>query len=257
VRRLVAALACRAGGSRLYGKPLQNLDVKAGVSILEHQVDLLRSIPSIGETVLGVSEGRENLAFVDFAERKGLQYIVGDEHDVLSRLVACTKAVGGTDTFRITTESPFTYWERIDEAWEAHVGNGNDATVVDGAPVGTGFEMFTLGTLEVSHAAGDDRHRSELCSLYVREHRSDFAIQLLELDETVRRPEIRLTVDYPEDLVLCRASYEALKADAPRIPISEIISFLDSHPELLQLVAAYPSGTIWGPPGNAPSTRAR
>ena len=29
-RKLVAAIACRNQGSRLYGKPIQNLDIKNG-----------------------------------------------------------------------------------------------------------------------------------------------------------------------------------------------------------------------------------
>ena len=34
-RKLAAVLACRNTGSRLYGKPLQNLDVKNNYTILE------------------------------------------------------------------------------------------------------------------------------------------------------------------------------------------------------------------------------
>ena len=37
-RKLVAVLACRNGGSRLYGKPLQNLDVKKKVNILNYLI---------------------------------------------------------------------------------------------------------------------------------------------------------------------------------------------------------------------------
>ena len=38
-RRLVAALACRNSGSRLFGKPLQNLDVECNYSILDNLED--------------------------------------------------------------------------------------------------------------------------------------------------------------------------------------------------------------------------
>ena len=37
-RRLVAALACRAGGSRLYGKPLQNLSLEPNLTVIEHMI---------------------------------------------------------------------------------------------------------------------------------------------------------------------------------------------------------------------------
>ena len=39
-RKLVAALACRNQGSRLYGKPLQNLDIEKGIRIIDNIVDL-------------------------------------------------------------------------------------------------------------------------------------------------------------------------------------------------------------------------
>ena len=41
-RKLVAVLACRNGGSRLYAKPLQNLDQKKKISIIEDLIDTLK-----------------------------------------------------------------------------------------------------------------------------------------------------------------------------------------------------------------------
>ena len=38
-RKLVAVLACRNGGSRLYAKPLQNLDEVNKVTIIQYIID--------------------------------------------------------------------------------------------------------------------------------------------------------------------------------------------------------------------------
>ena len=89
MRRLAAALACRVGGRRLYGKPLQHLDIDNGVTILDHIVSVLKAIPPIDHIVLGIAEGRENEPFVDLAEAHGIDYIIGDEQDVLGRLIEC------------------------------------------------------------------------------------------------------------------------------------------------------------------------
>ena len=40
-RKLVAAIACRNQGSRLYGKPIQNLDVEDGITILDNNAENL------------------------------------------------------------------------------------------------------------------------------------------------------------------------------------------------------------------------
>jgi spore coat polysaccharide biosynthesis protein SpsF len=246
MRKLVACLACRLAGSRLYGKPLQNLDYERGVSILDHQVQMLREVSAVDEVVLGIAEGPANLALVEFAKSRGLRWITGDERDVLARLIACVDAADGTDVFRITTESPFTFHEMIDAAWTQHLDTGADATVVDGVPLGSGFEVFTAEALKRSHAEGDERHRSELCSLYIREHRDEFRIRMMDVPVLARRPDLRLTVDYPEDLVVCRAVYSALYTHAPLIPLSLIIAYLDAHPQLMRLLSQYPSdGRIW------------
>lgn len=239
MRRLVAALACRMEGSRLYGKPLQNLDVEGGVTILGHLVSLIDTVGEIDETVLGVAEGDANVPFIRFAAEKGVRHIVGSERDVLQRLIDCAEASEATDVFRVTTESPFTYFEAIPEAWARHVAQGNDVTTIDGLPEGSHFEIYTLESLRESHERGDERHRSELCSLYVREHREDFRVEVLEIPPGLERLDLRLTVDYPEDLVLCRGVYARLAELAPRIPVERIISYLDESPELVRLVEPY------------------
>ena len=77
--KLVAALACRNQGTRLYGKPVQNLDIESGIRIIDNVISCLQSIQCIDEVVLGISEGIENEIFVRIAEENGLKYIIGDE----------------------------------------------------------------------------------------------------------------------------------------------------------------------------------
>ena len=36
-KKLVAALACRNQGTRLYGKPIQNLDIENGITIIDNK----------------------------------------------------------------------------------------------------------------------------------------------------------------------------------------------------------------------------
>lgn len=239
MRRLVAALACRNQGSRLYGKPLQSLDIQKGVRILDNIIDCLSSIRAIDEIVLGISAGVDNEVFKEIAQERGLRSIVGDQIDVLSRLIACGELAEATDIFRVTTESPFPYFEPVDELWQRHQKEQADATFIWNIIDGPNFELLTLDALKTSHARGSAKHRSELCSLYIREHRAEFRIVEVEAPPELARKDVRLTVDYPEDLVVCRAVYGALQADAPRIRIAEIVRYLDGQPRLLELLAPY------------------
>jgi len=238
-RKLAAAIACRNQGSRLYGKPLQNLDIEAGVCILDQIIDCLNNFECINSIVLGVSEGTDNHSFIDFAKKRGINHIIGCQKDVLSRLIACGEAVSATDIFRTTSESPFPYYELIEEAWNQHVDNNFDATFLDDIIDGTGFEIISMQTLMESHNKGQNRHKSELCSLYVREHKDLFNVNILSPPVKLIRKDLRLTVDYPEDLVLCRAVYEKFKRDAPLIPLLDVVNFLDDNKGLKQLTAKF------------------
>ena len=235
-RRLVAALACRNQSARLYAKPLQNLDIEKGLSVIEYLLQWIGQLKIIDEIVLGISESNENLAFVELAKRKNLSYILGDEIDVLGRLVQCGEKGNATDVFRVTTESPFIYIEGIEKAWDEHVLGNYDFTCLDHVPDGSGFEIIRLETLTYAHDHGDKIHRSEFCSLYIREHAERFKIQQIEPPPEVKRTDIRLTIDYPEDLILCRAVYSQFKEKAPFIPLAEVIQYLDANPDIKKIV---------------------
>lgn len=238
-RRLVAAIACRNQGSRLYGKPLQNLDVAQSVRIIDNIIACLRTLPCIDEIVLGISEGVDNEVFKEVASSMGLRYVVGDQIDVLSRLVACGRLAGATDIFRVTSESPFLYFEEVEDLWRRHQGELFDATFMDEVIDGCGFEIIRQEALERSHANGDRRHRSELCTLYIREHLADFKVHKAQPPEALVRKDLRLTVDNPEDLAVCRIAYSEFRDLAPRIPVSQIVAFLDANPRLIEWVAPY------------------
>lgn len=232
-RKLVAALACRVQGERLYGKPVQNL--AQGKTILDQILDTVARLPGIETAVLGIAEGIENQVFVKIARERNLPYVFGDETDVLSRLIACARLTQATDVFRVTTECPFLWHEPFERAWAVHQ-RGHHVTVTDGLPEGTHLEIYELPALEISWEQGNARHRSEGCSRYIREHREDFAVEVILPGPDCARPDLRLTVDHPEDLALCRRVYQAFRDQAPLIPLAEIVRFLDAQPELKRLV---------------------
>ncbi len=238
-RRLVAALACRNTGSRLYGKPLQKIN--ADDTILDQIVHALKRMPMIDAIVLGISEGSANLAFADVAKAHGVRHIFGDPEDVLQRLIQCGREGGATDVFRVTTECPWFAYGMLPRLWQHHVDRGNDITVCDRLPEGLHFEIYRLASLETAHRRGSGRDRSEFCSNYPRMHPAEFKASVFLPRAEERRMDLRVTVDYPEDLIVARAIARACAQSMPLVPLREIIGFLDSRPELKALVAPYVS----------------
>jgi spore coat polysaccharide biosynthesis protein SpsF len=236
-RRLVAALACRNNGSRLFGKPMQIL--LGETTVLDQIITAVKTFDIIDEIVLGISEGSANAPFVEVAHTRQVSYLFGSPQDVLKRLIQCGRAGKATDVFRVTTECPWFAYDMLEDLWHRHVNEGNDITVCDRLPEGLAFEIYTLESLERSHAKGSARDRSEFCSNYARTHRDEFKVAIAFPPQELQRLDLRVTIDYPEDLVVCRAIAAAGVDVMPRVPVARIISFLDSRPDLKRLVQPY------------------
>ena len=239
-RKLAAVLACRNNGKRLFGKPLQALDIETNWSILDQIIFTLKNIKIIDEIVLAISFGIENKCFIEYAKKNSLKYVEGDEIDVLHRLNQGLNHVGATDLFRVTSESPFLYTQPVNKAWKIHLSKFNDATFFDEIIDGCGFEIIKAEALEKSWLMGQETHRSEMCTLFIRENKNLFRISKINCPKELIRKDIRLTVDYPEDLILCRAIYQKFfKGNTIKneyLNHFEIVKYLDSRKDLLDLI---------------------
>ncbi len=242
-KNIDAILACRVQGSRLYGKPLQSL-IPGGTTIIESLIEYLQEIRSLRKIVLAISKGDENYGFIRLSEKLSLPHVIGDEHDVLQRILDAAKQEGSERIFRITTEGPFVIYEYADALIQEFIEGGYDWASYTDVPEGTGFELITTKALQVSHNRGSARHRSELVTSYICEHQDEFKLLFKELPEHLRRPEVRLTVDYAEDLVFCQAVYHNLKKEGKLIPVDKIIEFWNQNPELRKPLEEI--GLDWG-----------
>lgn len=240
LKRLVAVLLCRATSSRLYAKPLQRIGDR---TILEHLVGQLRSIRRLDQIVLAVSDGPANAGFIELAKHLDLDYVTGDEQDGLSRMLRAADCARADTIVRVTTENPFLYLDNIDQLIETHAARQADLTFCDRLPDGAFVELLEVSALRRSHEQGEARHRSAWVALYIKEHPEQFRIATLLPPEELQRPEIRLTVDYPEDLIVMRKIYETFHGRMP-IPIRSIITFLDEHPEIAGINHGIEAGPV-------------
>ena len=227
-RKLICALACRNQGSRLYGKPLQNLHVKKNIRVIDHIIKRIKKIAFIDEIVLAISDNKDNFEYFNIAKKNKIKTIVGNEIDVLKRLIQACESVNGTDVYRVTSESPFIFDDVniIKKSWINHQKKNLDFTfMTKGVIDGCGYEIINLLALKRSHKNGKKKHRSELCSLYIRENKEKFNIEEVESPYYLKRDDLRLTIDYPEDLILCREIFNNVKYKN----LKAIINFIDAN----------------------------
>ncbi|MFA5097247.1 MAG: acylneuraminate cytidylyltransferase [Candidatus Margulisiibacteriota bacterium] len=230
-----AVLACRLESTRLFGKPMQLIN---DMPIILHLISRLRKAKKLDEIVLAISDEPGQHVFIDLAKKNGLRYVIGDQKDVLGRLIKGGDLAKTDIVVRTTTENPYVYWENLDELISLHIKNSADITVTEHLPLGAFLEVISLSAMKRAHNDGEDRHRSELCTLYISENPDKFKIQKIKAPEKLCRADIRLTVDTPQDLILVRTIWEKLHAKDPLFSISDIIELFEKEPGLKEINAS-------------------
>ena len=194
--------------------------------------------------MLATSVAPENDVLVELAEGLGIRTFRGDENDVLGRHLALAETFGADHLVRVTGDNPLTDVPLIESLVAAHLEADSDYTYVPGDALLMGIlsEVISRQALATSHRDGEDRHRSELVTLYIKEKPDTFRILRAELPAELYRPEYRLTVDEPDDLVLMERIFDKLyrdrlyRSDAVLQTI-DAIRLLDEEPQLAEINA--------------------
>jgi spore coat polysaccharide biosynthesis protein SpsF len=222
--------------SRYPGKALVPL---AGRPLLAVLLERMASARGLDGVVLATSNHRENDVLARLAADGGFGVFRGDEEDVLRRHVECAHLMGAEHVVRVTGDNPLTDIETLEHLVAVHLGGGADYTYVPGDALLMGIlpEVVSTAALERSWHRGEARHRSELVTLYIKEHPEEFKIRTSRLPEGLYRPQYRLTVDEAEDVALMQGLFERLSAPGKIVTVREAVVVLDREPELARVNA--------------------
>jgi spore coat polysaccharide biosynthesis protein SpsF (cytidylyltransferase family) len=229
-------VGARMASARYPGKALVPL---AGRPLLEVLLDRLRAAGGVDGVALATSDRPENDVLAETAHRLGVFAFRGHEDDVLRRYVDCAHALGAAHVVRVTADNPLTDIETLERLVRLHLERGADYTYVPGEALLMGIlsEVISTAALERAWERGQGRHRSELMTLYIKEHPHEFVVATAELPAGLLRPGYRLTVDEPEDVALMQALFDRLARPGHRVSTREAIALLDAEPELVRINA--------------------
>jgi spore coat polysaccharide biosynthesis protein SpsF (cytidylyltransferase family) len=237
-------LPCRVTGTRLYGKPLQFIDIEQRLTILENLVKYFDDTGLIENVCLAISDEEENYGFIRLAEKHGWKYIMGHPLNVLGRINKAIDHLKSETIFLISTENPFVFVEGLRALYESHMAGGYDYSMFSNLPEGSVVGLIKAEALKISERDGFDRHRSELVTSYIFDNKEKFKLNIVEPDKKYQRPDVRITVDYPEDVAFCRRIYSAMNGRKQLVSIAQVIEFWDGDAESRKLVESI--GIDWG-----------
>jgi spore coat polysaccharide biosynthesis protein SpsF (cytidylyltransferase family) len=117
-----------------------------------------------------------------------------------------------------------------------------DLVVCRNLPLGSSTEVISARALKDAHEFGEDRHRSELVTTFLTENPDSFDIIGIEPPNAVARPDVRLTVDNPCDLILTRKLWNHVSDAEDPYDLERILEIYDEH-DLSSINETKPDGT--------------
>ena len=229
-------IQARMGSTRLPGKVLSPL---GHATVLDYVLERSREIVGVSEVCVATSTLPGDAAIVRFCAERAVRCVRGSETDVLARFCDAARLYDPQCVVRVTADCPFLDIELANRAVQAMDSAPVDLVrVVEGEqlPRGLLVEAFSYAALQWMNLHTTQARHREHVTYYMYEYPKDFRFGYIAAPVQLHHPELRLTVDTPEDLALARRVADAFAGDA-LVPARRIVQWLLEHPDIAALNA--------------------
>lgn len=224
-------ITVRMKSTRLPRKAL--LKIK-GKPAIEHLIERLKLAKLPNLIVLCTSTHPDDTVLVNVARENHIEYFRGSENDKLGRYL--NAALTHDIDFVVVTEGDNIFYDPgiIDEIVELYIRTKADYITCKGLPLGTsphGINLEALKRICQIKAETD----TEVWGAYFTDS-GLFKVEYLEVkDEELRHPEIRMTLDYPEDYEFFEEIFARLYSPGKIFSLRDILSLLRSNPQIMDI----------------------
>jgi spore coat polysaccharide biosynthesis protein SpsF len=226
VPKVVAIVQARTGSRRL---PRKSLAPILGCPLLELMLERVQRAKTLDEVVLATTTLARDDELAAIARQRGVSVFRGSEQDVLARYAGAAAQANAELVVRLTADCPLIDPDVIDRVVRvAQRTLGEAVDLVTNAPRsgrtypdGMDVEALAAQTLtrlaRIATGAPDREH------VTLRLHRAPFHHHVVHLDPPAG--EVRITVDYPDDLALVRAIFEDLYPRDPTFGLRDVLEW--------------------------------
>lgn len=216
-------LQARMGSTRLPGKVLADL---AGMPLVEWCLSRLEAA-QVGPVVLATTTLPADDALEALGNRLGIRTVRGPEDDVLQRFALAADYLDARFLIRATADNPAVDIDAPARVAELIRRTGADHVVETGLPLGAAVEAVRTAALYQALAQSHDRYDREHVTPYLYRTPGRFLALTPPAPVALQRPDLRFTVDTPDDLVFMRRVLERVTRPGWRAGLAEIIRMAD------------------------------
>jgi len=224
-------IAVRMKSTRLPKKAI--LKIK-GKTVVEHLIDRLKTAKLPGLIVLCTSTHPDDKILADIAEKNNIEHFRGSEQDKLGRFLDAAKKYNVDFIVSVDGDDVFCDPEFIDKTIETFIRTQADYITCKDLPLGAASHGIKVDALRKICEIKDETD-TEVYGGYFTET-SLFKVKYLDVeDHELRHPEIRMTLDYPEDYEFFKAVFDELYSPGKVFTLKEILTLLRRKPHIMEI----------------------
>ncbi len=228
-KKFLIILQARQNSIRFPNKVLQTI---SGVPLIIFLLRRLKKVKKADQIITAIPKNNENKFLKKILQKYEFKYFEGSEKNVLKRFYQCAKKFNAKNVIRITADCPFSDPKIIDEFIEIfiekkvdYLSNGNPPTYPDGFDI----EIFTFDALKKSFLKSKKPFDQEHVTPYMK--KSNFFLKY-NVTNKVDLSDIRLTIDYAEDLIVIRKILSHFK-NKKSCHLNDIVRVLKNNKKIM------------------------
>lgn len=235
-KNVICIIQARIGSTRLPGKVLKKICDK---TVLEHDIDRLKSIKSIDKIVIATTTLERDNIIVEEAKRLGVSYFRGSEEDVLSRYYYAAKENNADVIVRVTSDCPLIDSEISEKIIGFYLNNSIYYDYISNSiqrtyPRGLDTEVFSFKALEKAYKEAVSRRDREHVTPYIWDNPNIY--RLYHYKNDVDYSHLRWTLDTEEDLELIEKIYDLMYDKYNNcFGMKQVLKLYDKYPQLIEI----------------------
>ena len=226
--KTILTVTARLKSSRL---PMKAIKPIHGRPMFCHLLDRIKLARRPQEIVVCTSPLAQDDPLEELARQENVPCFRGDPVDVLQRLTDAGKLFKADVVLNCTADNPFVDPEYLDRLADFHIQHENDYSRTDGLPLGCyGWALSYPAMIRACEMKAD--RDTEIWGVYFTES-GQYRWGVMKVDDpAVAWPELRVTVDTPEDFELVTKIFDELYEPGKIFPLRDIVALCRRRPEL-------------------------
>jgi spore coat polysaccharide biosynthesis protein SpsF (cytidylyltransferase family) len=206
-----------------------------GKPLIQHLIERVRTAKLPKLIVLCTTIRPEDSVFADIAKKSGIQCFRGSEKDILDRFLNAAIKYDVDFIVNVDGDDIFCDSELIDKTVNIFQKTNSDFIKWNELPLGASPVGIKVKALKKAWEMKDENDTETGWGKYFTDT-GFFDVEYTEPeDEELRHPEIRMTLDYPEDLKFTKEIFNRLYQPGKIFTLKEILTLLKKEPHLTEI----------------------